>query len=115
MKAFVITLSILVFFLLLGAAYRVATMTPETEPLFILSEEQSAPPRSPQPAETSQEKTKSSSKQQDIADHLRGDSWEEENENADITEEEDFKRGEEILDSRESDLDEAKKKMNAVF
>jgi hypothetical protein len=110
MKVLTIIVAIMTFALVAGAAFRLASMTPETEPLFDMGFAHS------EAEELDPDQAASRAKQERIARHLRGDSWEKVGEPpASGTEADDFQRGEEVLENREEDLDEAKKKMRSVF
>ena len=106
MKITTIIVAAIVVLLVGGALFRVATMTPETEPLVNLGISES-------------EEEPYNADQDLLIRRMRGKEWELESKDApseaELSEDDEFTRGEEILDSREEDLDEAKKRMRSVF
>lgn len=117
MKIAAIIMGVLSLLLVAGAAFRLATLGPDTQAIVPLFDQQSDPPVTAAQRSSPTTQPANSSKQQDIADHLRGNSWEQEGDASDInmTEEEEFDRAEEVLDNREEDLDDAKGKIKGLL
>lgn len=114
MKVVTALVAVLVLFLLGGAAFRVATMTPDTEPLIDLGlVERDAAPKSSASAPAEEGKFGEVGTGAKVAGSLKGNAWEKESAApaSNMTETEESDAADKAVDDREGDLQNAKNRI----